>query len=287
MTALCSKSDEPALAQKVFDEGVKKLLLENPASSNERHLHPKRPVKDQARFIRTGSDQKTKMAVFTHLPAIVPEASRAQLLRCIQFVWSERDSIKLTADDYAHLKQLGESRMSLAPSPGTPATPATAKRPGEPKGAAAKVLKLQEQLDVLTKKNAVLEQEQRMSGPQARVVHASGTEMHIFVESGEHSRFRSHHDQSRRFLTVDMVRPSTFPSKYLEGRGPIAQTCTFALNLATELASPDGKIWEGRLVNGKEKTRTYDATWSVHCLVYKLEPPPEDIKVDESYGELD
>jgi hypothetical protein len=62
---------------------------------------------------RTGSDQKTKMAVFTHLPAIVPEASRAQLLRCIQFVWSERDSIKLTADDYAHLKQLGESRMSL------------------------------------------------------------------------------------------------------------------------------------------------------------------------------
>ena len=52
MTALCSKSDEPALAQKVFDEGVKKLLLENPASSNERHLHPKRPVKDQARFIR-------------------------------------------------------------------------------------------------------------------------------------------------------------------------------------------------------------------------------------------
>lgn len=273
---------DASLTLAVFNALVARVLLSSSddTSINARKLHPKKPPAGADRFVRIGSSQKSRQAVWAHLPSSLNEDERARLLKLIQNVpgWQERSSIKLSTTDYAHLNRIGlEQIQKEAPAGSTPKTMSKRK-------ASESVEQLHEKIDALTRENAKLRDEKRMSGPPFQVVHSSPKEMKIYVESGEGTRYRSFHNPERTVLTIQQVRPQHFPAQYMEGSGPFALSSLFSVDIATELAE-EGERYEGRLVDGRKVTRTHDTMSSMHTLVYQLEPPLEN-PTEEDFGEL-
>lgn len=100
----------------------------------------------------------------------------------------------------------------------------------------------------------------------------------LYIPGCAGTRFKAGHNKDRTVLTVTMVRKASFPARYYEGHGPLAQETTFSFDVNQEL---DGSQ---RFVDGRKFARTHDEENGVHTLVFLLEELSSDSDVE--FGEL-